>query len=117
METLKDYIRCKNSNAAIILMLSSKGSTPLTKGVSKQLIKQGVNVLPLTPKEGSVGYHSFPLESVEEVIKRGQFAESTYGTLRQVGTAWNDIKDQKQSVIINITTCKTGRDSGQECNS
>jgi hypothetical protein len=75
MDISKDYIACKDSNKAIILMIGSGGSTPLTKGVSKWLIKQGVNVLPLGPEKGIVGYHSFPLERVEKAIdelkKRG----------------------------------------------
>ena len=57
------------------LMLGSGGSTPLTKGVSKWLVGQGVSVLPLGPEEGVVGYHGFPLERVETAIgelkKRG----------------------------------------------
>jgi hypothetical protein len=64
----KNFISCQGSDAAIILMLGSGGSTPLTKGVSKWLVGQGVSVLPLGPEEGVVGYHSFPLERVEEAI-------------------------------------------------
>ncbi len=75
MDITRNYITCKNSDAAIILMLGSGGSTPLTKGVSKWLVKQGVNVLPLGPEKGVAGYHSFPLERVEDAIaelkKRG----------------------------------------------
>ena len=68
MDISKNYITCQGSDAAIILLLGSGGSTPLTKGVSKWLVGQGVNVLPLGPEEGVVGYHSFPLERVEESI-------------------------------------------------
>ncbi len=68
MDITKNYITCQDSEAAIVLLLGSGGSTPLTKGVSKWLVKQGVNVLPLGPEEGVVGYHSFPLERVEEAI-------------------------------------------------
>lgn len=75
MDITRNYITCKDSDAAFILMLGSGGSTPLTKGVSKWLVKQGVNVLPLGPEEGVAGYHSFPLERVEDAIvelkKRG----------------------------------------------
>ena len=75
MDITKNYISCRGSDAAMILMLGSGGSTPLTKGVSKWLVGQGVSVLPLGPEEGVVGYHSFPLERVETAIdelkKRG----------------------------------------------
>ena len=68
MDILKNYISCQNSDAAMILMLGSGGSTPLTKGVSKWLVGQGVSVLPLGPEEGVVCYHSFPLERVADAI-------------------------------------------------
>ena len=75
MDMVRNYISLQDSDAAMILMLGSGGSTPLTKGVSKWLVGQGVNVLPLGPEEGVVGYHSFPLERVEDAIgelkKRG----------------------------------------------
>ncbi len=66
----KDYQRCKNSDAAIILMLGSGGKSALTKGVAKWFVKLGVNVLSLGPDDGVVGYHSFPLERVEEAIQK-----------------------------------------------
>ncbi len=69
MDISKNYIACQNSDAAIILLLGSGGSTPLTKGVSKWLVKQGVSVLSLSPEDGVIGYHSFPLERVEDAIK------------------------------------------------
>ncbi len=68
MDISKNFITCQNSDAVIILMLGSGGSTPLTKGVAKWLVGQGVSVLPLGPEKGVVGYHSFPLERVEEAI-------------------------------------------------
>ena len=75
MDISKNYFTCPDSDAAIILMLGGSGSTPLSKGVSKWLLAQGVNTLNLGPEEGVVGYHSFPLERVEEAIdalkKRG----------------------------------------------
>lgn len=48
-------------------LLGSGGTNFLTKGVAKWLTKRGVNALCLGP-EGS-GYHSFPLERVEEAIR------------------------------------------------
>ena len=66
MDISKNYIACRNADAAIILLLDSGGRTPLAKGVSKWLVKQGVNVLPLGPAEGVIGYHSFPLERVQD---------------------------------------------------
>ncbi len=75
MDIAKNYLACPGSDAAMILMLGSGGSTPLTKGVAKWLMKQGINVLPIDLGKGVVGYHSFPLERVEETIdalkKRG----------------------------------------------
>ncbi len=65
----KDYTGRENSNAAIILMLGSGGSNVLTRGVSKWLVKQGVNVLILGPDKEEAGYHSFPLERVEAAIQ------------------------------------------------
>ena len=69
MELSKDYICSEHSDAAIILLLGSGGSSALTKGVSKWLVKQGVNVLSLGPDSGKAGYHSFPLERVEAAIE------------------------------------------------
>ena len=63
MDISKNYTACPDSDAAIILLLGSGGSTPLTKGVSKWLVKQGVNVLSLGPEDGVIGYHNFPVES------------------------------------------------------
>ena len=71
MDVSKDYVSIgdnQQSDAAIILLLGSGGSNALTKGVSKWLIKQGVNVLSLGPDKEEAGYHSFPLESIEEAI-------------------------------------------------
>lgn len=68
MDISKNYFTCPGSDAAIILMLGGGGSTPLSKGVSKWFLAQGVNTLNLGPEEGTVGYHSFPLERVEEAI-------------------------------------------------
>ncbi len=65
MDISRKLITCHDSDAAMILMLGSGGSTPLTKGVSEWLVGQGVSVLPLSPEEGVAGYHSFPLERVE----------------------------------------------------
>ncbi len=47
MDISKDYMCSEGSDAAIILMLGSGGNNALTKGVSKWLVKQGVNVLSL----------------------------------------------------------------------
>ncbi len=69
MDTAKDYMCSEHSDAAIILMLGSGGSNALTKGVSKWLVKQGVNVLSLGPDKGEAGYHSFPLERVAAAIE------------------------------------------------
>ncbi len=63
-----DYMCCEGSDAAIILMLGSGGNNMLTKGVSKWLAKQGVNVLSLGPDKEEAGYHSFPLERVAAAI-------------------------------------------------
>ncbi len=68
MEIAKNYMRCKGSDAAMILILGSGGSTPLTKGVAKWLVKQGISVLPMNSEKGIVGYHSFPLERIEGAI-------------------------------------------------
>ena len=81
MDISKNFITCQNSDAVIILMLGSGGSTPLTKGVAKWLVGQGVSVLPLGPEKGVVGYHSFPLERVEEAIgelKNAAIAKSAF---------------------------------------
>ncbi len=56
MDISRKLITCHDSDAAMILMLGSGGSTPLTKGVSEWLVGQGVSVLPLSPEEGVVGY-------------------------------------------------------------
>ena len=68
MDISKNYINCRNSDAAMILILGSGGRTPLTKGVAKWLVKQGISVLTLDSEKGVVGYHSFPLEKVEAAI-------------------------------------------------
>lgn len=67
MEFMKNYFRADASDSAMILLLGSGGSNMLTKGVAKWLVKQCVSALCLGPENGS-GYHSFPLESVEEAI-------------------------------------------------
>ncbi len=64
MDISRDCMCSDGSDAAIILMLGSGGSNALTKGVSKWLVKQGVNVLSLGPDKEEAGYHSFPLERV-----------------------------------------------------
>lgn len=68
MEFTKNYFQVGSSDAAVILLLGSGGNNVLTKGVSKWLAKRGVNALCLGPENGS-GYHSFPLENVEEAIR------------------------------------------------
>ncbi len=68
MDISKNYMSCKGSDAAIMLVLGSGGRTPLTKGVAKWLVKQGISVLPLDSGRGVVGYHNFPLERIEEAI-------------------------------------------------
>ena len=68
MGIAKDYIGSEHSTGAIILMLGSGGSNALTKGVSKWLVRQGVNVLSLGPNKEEAGYHSFPLERVAGAI-------------------------------------------------
>ena len=75
MDITKNYISCRGSDAAMILMLGSGGSTPLTKGVSKWLVGQGVSVLPLGPEEGVAGYHSFPLEMDSRLKSRPHNSE------------------------------------------
>ena len=67
MEFTKNYFQAGSSDAAVILLLGSGGSNVLTKGVAKWLAQRSVNALCLGPENGS-GYHSFPLESVEEAI-------------------------------------------------
>ncbi len=69
MAVSKEYICSEGSAAAIILMLGSGGSNALTKGVSKWIVRQGVNVLSLSPDKEEAGYHSFPLERVEAAIE------------------------------------------------
>ena len=59
MDISKNYTACPDSDAAIILLLGSGGSTPLTKGVSKWLVKQGVNVLSLGPEDGVIATTTF----------------------------------------------------------
>lgn len=68
MEFTKNYFQTGSSDAAVILLLGSGGNNVLTKGVAKWLAKRGVNALCLGPENGS-GYHSFPLESVEEAFR------------------------------------------------
>lgn len=68
MEFTKNYFRAGSSDAAVILLLGSGGSSVLTKGVAKWLTTRGTNALCLGPENGS-GYHSFPLENVEEAIR------------------------------------------------
>ena len=69
MDFSKDYLHCKGSDSAILLMLGSGGNNALTKGVAKWLGGLGVNVLSLGPENGVIGYHSYPLERVEEAIR------------------------------------------------
>lgn len=68
MELMKNYFRSGTSDAAMILLLGSGGNNMLTKGVAKWLVKRGVNALCIGPEDG-FGYHSFPLERVEEAIR------------------------------------------------
>lgn len=67
MELMKNYYRTGSSDAAIILLLGSGGSNLLTKGVAKWFVKKGMSALCVGPEDG-LGYHSFPLERVEEGI-------------------------------------------------
>lgn len=67
MELMKNYYRAGSSDAAIILLLGSGGSNMLTKSVAKWFVKKGVSALCIGPEDG-LGYHSFPLERVEEAI-------------------------------------------------
>lgn len=69
MDSSKNYIYAEHADAAIILLLGSGGSNALTKAAAKWLVKQGVNALSLGPVNGAVGYHSFPLEHVEDAIQ------------------------------------------------
>jgi len=69
MDSSKNYIYAEHADAAIILLLGSGGSNALTKAAVKWLVNQGVNVLSLGPMNGAVGYHSFPLEHVENAIQ------------------------------------------------
>ena len=69
MDISKNYICREHADAAIILLLGNGGSNALTKAAAKWLVKQGVNVLSLGPVNGAVGYHSFPLEHVEDAIQ------------------------------------------------
>lgn len=68
MELIKNYYRVGSSDAAMILLLGSGGNNMLTRGVAKWFVKQGVNALCIGP-ESALGYHSFPLERVEEAIR------------------------------------------------
>lgn len=68
MELMKNYVRSEVSGSAMILLLGSGGNNVLTRGVAKWLVRQGVNALCIGPEDGS-GYHSFPLEHVEEAIR------------------------------------------------
>ena len=68
MELMKNYFRSGTSDAAMILLLGSGGNNMLTKGVARWLVKRGVNALCIGPEDG-FGYHSFPLERVEEAIR------------------------------------------------
>lgn len=68
MDFMKNYSPARASSAAIILLLGSGGNNMLTRGVAKWLVKRGVSALCLGPENGS-GYHSFPLERVEEAIQ------------------------------------------------
>ena len=68
MDLMKNYFQAGASDAAMILLLGSGGSNMLTKGVAKWFAKRGVSVLCAGPEDG-LGYHSFPLETVEEAIR------------------------------------------------
>lgn len=68
MKLMKNYDRAESSDAAIILLLGSGGTGMLTKGVAKWFVKRGVNTICIGPEDG-LGYHSFPLERVEEAIR------------------------------------------------
>lgn len=68
MDFTKNYYHSAPSGGAMILLLGSGGNNALTKGVAKWLMKQGVSALCLGPENGP-GYHSFPLERVEEAIR------------------------------------------------
>ena len=63
----KNYMQAEHPGAAMILLLGSGGTNVLTRSVAKWLTKQGVNALCLGPEDS--GYHSFPLERVEEAIR------------------------------------------------
>lgn len=64
---MDDYYVSENSTSAMILCLGSGGNNYLTKKVAKWLVKNGVSVLAIAPKEK--GYCSFPLERIEEAVK------------------------------------------------
>ena len=69
MDISKNYTHSEHSDSAIILMLGSGGNNALTKGASKWLVKQGVNVLSLGPDRQEAGYHNFPLERIAEAVE------------------------------------------------
>ena len=68
MDFMKSYVQAASSHAAMILLLGGGGNNILTKGVAKWLSKRGVSALCIGPEDG-LGYHSFPLERVEEGIR------------------------------------------------
>lgn len=68
MELMKNYDRARSSDTAVILLLGGGGSNMLTKRVAKWFMKKGVSALCIGPEDG-LGYHSFPLECVEEAIR------------------------------------------------
>ncbi len=68
MEFVKSYFQAEASGAAMILLVGSGKNNLLAKGVAKWLVKRGVSALCLGPEDG-LGYHSFPLERVEEAIR------------------------------------------------
>ena len=68
MDFMKNYFQAGASGAAMILLLGGGGNNALTKGVAKWFVKRGVSALCVGPEDG-LGYHSFPLECVEEAIQ------------------------------------------------
>lgn len=85
------YWECeKKSDCAIIAMLGDDPEDYMAKTVVKWLKRLGVNVLTMSPGKKDYSHHNYPLERIEEAIKRlkaygnekiGIAGASTTGTL------------------------------------
>lgn len=80
----------ENTDSAIIAMIGDDSEDYMARSAVKWLIKQGVNVMTMSPGKKDYGHHNYPLERIEKAIewlkkdgnrKIGIAGASTTGTL------------------------------------